>query len=291
MYTTIDKVKDELIGTNVYKGAATDQTINRYIRTVSRRIDTYKFDFEPVYDVKKFTATRQNVNSYDSVFTFKKFLLEPLTITSNGVNLVYGTDVLNYPDDNEFPIQQLRLANPTSGPVRNWYPYQNVANCGQVFESIVITGFWGMRQYYSSDGFIASGQTSPVMTDSQTTIITSGAWGADAFGASPLFSAGNLIRIDDELMDIIAADATSMTLTLRRGIRGSTAAAHTVGSTILLWYPEDDVVQEATRQVALLYSRRGAFQQTTISPDGVTVSYPSDLLASLRAMIQRFDTI
>ncbi len=290
MYTTVDKVKAELIGTDVYKSTTTNQQLFGYIRTVTRRIDTYRFDFEPYYDVKSFTATRQNVNSYDNVLTIKDFLLEPISMSSNGVNLTYGTDVLNFPNDGEYPIQQLRIANPRSGPIHNWYPYQNVANCGQVFETVVIAGFWGMRTYYNTDGFIASGQTSLVMTDSQTTIITSGAWGVDAWGASPLFSAGNLIRIDNELMDVIAADATTMTLTLRRGIRGSSAAAHTIGSTILLWYPEDDVVQEATRQAALLYSRRGAFQQTTISPDGVTVSYPSDLLASLRAMIQRFNT-
>lgn len=291
MYTTFDKVKEELIGTNTFAATTTPAQVYRYIRAVSRRIDTYKFDFEPVYATKKFTATRQNVNSYDNVFTFRDYLLEVQSMSSNGVNLIYGTDVLNYPDDNEYPIQQLRIANPRSGPIHNWYPYQNVANCGNVFETIVITGFWGMRTYYNTDGFIDSGQTSPVMSATQTSIVTSGAWGADAYGATPLFSAGNLIRIDDELMDVVAADDTTKTLTLRRGIRGSIAATHTVGSTILLWYPEDDVVQEATRQAALLYSRRGAFQQTTISPDGVTVSYPSDLLASLRAMIQRFNTI
>ena len=291
MYTNLDLVKNELIGTNVYLGATTDQSIIRYIRAVSRRIDTYKFDFEPVYDVRRFTPTRQNVNSYDNVLTLKSFLLEPLTITSNGVNLVYGTDVLNFPNNNEYPIQQLRIANPVSGPIHNWYPYQNIANCGRIFESVVITGFWGMREFYNTDGFIASGQTSPVMTDSQTTIITSGAWGDNAYGATPLFSAGNLIRIDDELMDVTDTDETTKTLTLRRGIRGSTAAAHTVGSTISLWYPEDDIVQAATRQAALLYSRQGAFQQVTISPDGVTVSYPSDLLAELRATIQRFNTV
>lgn len=262
-----------------------------YIRTVTRRIDTYRFDFEPRYYQREITPTRQNVNSYDNVLTIKDFLLEAVSMSSNGVNLTYGTDVLNFPNDGEYPIQQLRIANPRSGPIHNWYPYQNVANCGQVFETVVITGFWGMREFYNTDGFIATAQTSPAMNAVQTSVITSGAWGADAFGASPLFSAGNLIRIDNELMDVTAADSATMTLTLRRGIRGSTAATHLINTPILLWYPEDDVVQEATRQAALLYSRRGAFQQTTISPDGVTVSYPSDLLASLRAMIQRFNTV
>lgn len=291
MYTTLDRVKQELIGTNTYAATTTPQQIMAYVRAVTRRIDTYKFDFEPRYYSRKITPTLRNVNSYLSVLTIGDFLLEPLSMSSNGVNLVYGTDVLNYPNDSEYPIQQLRIANPQSGPILNWYPYQNVANCGQVFESVQITGFWGMREYYNTDGFIASGQTSPVMTAIQTSIITSGAWGLDAWGQTPLFSPGNLIRIDNELMDVIGADSTAMTLTIRRGVRGSTAATHTVGSPIILWYPEDDVVHEATRQAALLYSRRGAFQQTTISPEGLVVSYPSDLLASLRAMIQRFNSV
>lgn len=291
MYTTVDRVKLELIGTAAYQATTTNQQIMAYIRAVTRRIDTYNFDFEPRYYTRKITPTPRNVNTYDNVLTLGDFLLEPLTIVSNGVTLTYGTDILNYPNDGEYPIQQLRIANPRSGPIRSWYPYQNVAQIADTFESVEITGFWGMREYYNTDGFIDSGQTSPVMTSTQTSVVTSSAWGADALGATPLFSGGNLIRIDNELMDVIAADSAAKTLTLRRGVRGSTAATHTVGSIISLWYPEDDVVQEATRQAGLLYARRGSFQQTTIAPDGVTVSYPSDLLASLRAMIQRFNTI
>lgn len=291
MYTTLAKVQAELIGSDAYKATGTDQQILGYIRTVTRRIDTFRFDFEPRYYTRKITPTRQNVNSYDNVLTLGDYLLEPLSMSSNGTALTYGTDVLNYPNDGEYPIQQLRIANPQSGPITSWFPYQNIPNAFPIFESVVITGFWGMREYYNTDGFIDSGQTCPAMTASQTTIITSGVWGTDAYGGTPLFSPGNLIRIDDELMDVIATDATTMSLTLRRGIRGSTATTHDLGAAIELWYPEDDVVQEATRQASLLYARRGSFQQTTISPDGVTVSYPSDLLASLRAMIQRFNTI
>jgi len=290
VYTTVARVQGEIKGTDANRTPAAEQQVMYYIRTVSRRIDTFGYNFEPRYYTKEITATPRNVNNNNGVLTLGDFLLEPISISSNGVTLTYGTDVLNYPNDGEYPIQQLRIANPRSGPIRSWYPYQNVANCN-AYETVSITGFWGMREYYNTDGFIASEQTSPVMTDTQTSIITSGIWGVDAYGATPLFSPGNLIRIDNELMDITAADATTKSLTLRRGIRGSTAAAHTVGSVISLWYPEDDIANAATRQAALLYARRGAYQQVTTYPDGVSVSYPSDLLAEIRATIQRFTVI
>ena len=150
-----------------------------------------------------------------------------------------------------------------------------------------------MRSYYLSQGFFDSGQDVPVagLTASAVTMVITDVDGLDPYNRTPCFSAGNLVRIDDELIDIVKTDTTTNTLTMIRGVRGTTAAAHTAGTAIEIWEPEDDIANAATRQAGLLYARRGAYQQVTTYPDGVSVSYPSDLLAEIRATVQRFNTV
>lgn len=289
MYTTLARVTAEIKGTEAAKAAGTDQQILGYIRTVTERIRTWHFEFEPFYMTKHFTPTTMNTNNYLKLLTLSDYLLEPKTITVNGVAGVWGTDILPYPNDGQYPVKTLRIANPSSGPLQSWYP--RTVNPDSYFECIAIAGFWGMRTYYPSMGFFASGQTVPGggLTASAVTVVVSDVLGPDGYGRTPLFSPGNVLRIDDELMEVIKVDTTTKTLTLLRGLRGTTAAAHTAGTAILVWEPEPDVANAATRQAALLYARRGSYMQITSYPDGVSVTYPSDLLAELRATLQRFN--
>lgn len=290
MYTTVARVQAEIKGTDANRSAATEQQVMNYIRTVTRRIDAYGYNFEPRFYTRKITPTMASVNSVMGLLTLGDYLLEPTTIGSNGTTLTYGTDVLNYPNDGESPAQTLRIANLSSGPIHSWYPYQGNVACNP-FESVSIAGFWGMRTYYDSYGWLTSDQTCPALTSTQVTFVVSDVDGENPLGDSPLFSPGNLIRIDNEMMDVVGVDTTTSTLRVMRGVRGTTAVIHSNGTAIKVWNPEEDIANAATRQAALLYARRGAYQQVTTYPDGVSVSYPSDLLAELRATVQRFSYI
>jgi hypothetical protein len=103
-----------------------------------------------------------------------------------------------------------------------------------------------------------------------------------------MISPGNLIRVDDELMEVVAIDLPSNSLSVLRGWRGTTATTHLAGVAIQVWEPEESIAGVATRQAALMYARRGAFSTIT-SPDGVSISYPSDLLYELKNTIQGYD--
>lgn len=287
--TTLARVQAEIKGTEAAKAAGTDQQLMQYIRTVTDRIRTFKFNFEPHYMTRRLTPSGQNINSYAGLLSLGDSLLEPKTITVNGTTAAYGTDVVAYPDDGQYPIRALRLATPCSGPLHSWYGCNS--SCTSFIGSIVIAGFWGTREYYSSQGWFDSGQDVPAgnLTATAVTMVVADVAGPDVYNRIPLFSPGNLLRIDDEMLDVIKVDSVTQTLTVRRGVRGTTAVAHTAGTAIQVWEPEEDIVNCATRQVGLLYARRGAYQQITSYPDGVNVSYPSDLLAEVRATVNRFN--
>lgn len=288
-YTRLDNVIDELKGDNAYAGAKSDEQIMRYIRTVTNRIRAFRYEFEPQYITHKLTPTRQNVGTNKMVLTLPDNLLEPKTITVGGTAATWGTTVVASPDDGQYPIHSLRIVDPVSGPLHSWYPifptWKSYIDC------IVIAGFWGMREFYATEGFFDSGQVCPILTASQTTMVVLDVAGPDMYYRTPLFSAGNLIRIEDELIAVTNVVTATKTLTVLRGANGTTKTAHAAGTAISIWQPEQDIEAVATRQACLLYARRGAYQQVSTYPDGTNVTYPSDLLAELRAVVQRFNTL
>lgn len=288
-YTTLARVQAELKGSNTNLTPGVEQLLMQYIRTVTNRIRAFKYEFEPLYATKRYTPNGMSVNSRRATFQLDDYLLEPDSVSIGGVSLTYGTNVVGDPNDGQSPLKMLRIVDPWSAPAQSWYPC-----CVQTFiDSIEITGFWGMREYYQSMGFFDSGQDVPVgdLSASAVTMVITDVDGLDPYNRTPLFSAGNLCRIDDELIEIVKTDTVTNTLTMIRGARGTTAAAHTAGTAIQIWETEEDVTNMATRQVGLLYARRGAYQQVTSYPDGVNVTYPSDLLAEIRATVQRFNYV
>lgn len=292
MYSTLDRVTQELRGTDVYKEATTQQLIVSLIRVVTNRVRAFKYDFEPYFMTSKLTPSRSNINTnfmtLNLMFTPNKNLLEvtaPIQVGSQSGN--FGTDFLAYPDDNLFPIHQLRVAKPQSGAIRSWYPC--CINPEQFIESIQITGYWGVREYYSQQGFFDSANTTPTMTNITAVLQVQNVGGVDLYGRTPIFSIGNLIRVENELMEVIATNTATNQITVMRGMRGTPAVAHVSGLPILIWECEQDITNMVTRQVGLLYARRGAYQKVTSYPDGLAVSYPSDLLAEVYATIVRYN--
>ena len=61
----------------------------------------------------------------------------------------------------------------------------------------------------------------------------------------PAFSVGQLLRVEDEFMQVRGIDGH--TLSLLRGANGTTATAHAPGSTIESWYPDEQIRRAATR--------------------------------------------
>jgi hypothetical protein len=294
MYTTLDRVKTELKGTEAQKPAGTDQLIMNYIRTVTRRIQNFGWNFEPIYYTRKITPTPMIVNAYYNTLTLGDNLIELDSVSNNGTALVIGTDTVVYPGEGEYPIRQLRLLG--CAGCLTWYP-MNCSACPPL-ETVSVTGWWGMHQYPDgvTGGWLLSGdlvENAGGITASATTITVDDVDGEDALNRTPRFSPGNLIRVDDEMMLVLAASqgASSGTLTVRRGVNRSVAATHAENAPISIWEAEEDVISMATRQVCLLYARRGSYQQITTLPEGISVTYPSDLLSEIRNTLNQYNYV
>lgn len=235
------------------------------LRFASARITRHAgYTFAPYRGARYFGAG--DVDDYEGLLLLGEPLLAAETVTVGGVAWTYGTDYLEYPRGAWHTLQLRALTR----------PWTSALDSG-AHDPIAVTGLWGYHSAYTAAGWVPSGDAllEGVGTDTVTLAVSDIA-GADAWGRAPRFSPGALLRLGDELVEALAADAGTNTLTVRRACRGTLAAAHDAGTPPLLWAPELDITRAALRWADYLYQRRGAF--TRVEFDGVaTVQFPDDL--------------
>jgi hypothetical protein len=122
---------------------------------------------------------------------------------------------------------------------------------------------------------------------SVTTFTVSDVDGLSLDGLSPRLSAGNLIRVESEFMDVLSTTVPSNTVTVKRGVNGSTAAVHAQGVNVEVWQVEDTIRRVTARQAAMMYARRGAYDNINIT-DLAVQQYPSDLLSEMRGVLTTY---
>lgn len=86
------------------------------------------------------------------------------------------------------------------------------------------------------------------LTAAATSITTNDADGADQWGITPRFQAGQLLRIESEYVEVTGVNTSTQVLTVVRGRNGSTAAQHAQDTTIEIWRPVLPVKQAAVIQ-------------------------------------------
>lgn len=281
-YGTLDGVKSELKSSDAGNNAITTAQEARlfyYLLYVSKRIDQLAgYEFVPRIETRDFLVTLDRVNSELNTFYMGKPLLALSAVTVGTTALTLTTNVVTYPSNAQYPYMHLRL----KGWTRRWYDY-----CTEDYDPLFVSiaGIWGYRSRYATEGWVKYDDvTTSDITASQTTVVVADADGSDPFGATPRFSPGQLLRIGTEYCEVTAVNTGTNTLTLRRGVNGSTAAAHTVGDDIDVWQVEEDIRRVVERQATMLFARRGAFQTAEITDIG-TIVYPADMLAELYAVV------
>lgn len=279
-YCTLDDAKNELKA-NSAVNTTEEPKLRNYIRMVSSRIDELMGTprrpyFAPYTEQRKFRVSPRRVNSWDNVFWLDN---QPLLSISN---VLRGTDditsIVEIYTDREEVDRGLRITTCTS----SWYD----CTCQRPPIFVKVTGEWGWNEDYDN-AFDAVDTVKDVagINATVTSITVDDADGKDLEGYTPRFSPGNLIKIDDELMDIISI--AGEVLTVRRARNGTTPAAHLVNAPIEVYQVDIRIRRVATRQSTLLYTRKGAYQVETLDGVGV-VTYPQDMLAELRATLQGF---
>ncbi len=288
VYCSVADVKQELRADEVLD-MAQDKKIMRLIRQFSRRIDarlnvTRPF-FVPVLEDRRVAIDGVNINSALNTLS--------LVTTQGGPSpmLDYTGSTLNgsaiaasaYPAG-LFPIMALQL----SGCCNTW---GSLASCngarGPQFATI--SGVWGFHRHYA-EAWLEVDTLDGGIDDTETTITVQDIAGDTPLGESPRLSAGHVLKIDDEWLDVVSTDEATNTAVVVRGVNGSTAAAHDDEASVSVFQIEDDVRRAFARQTALMYARQGAFNTARVS-QYTNADYPEDVLQEVYALLQPYANI
>ena len=278
-YCTLSDARTETKATSTLD----DNVLLSYIRTVSNRIDRILYSqrsfFVPIIEERKFILSMDNVWTAQNVFRFNDNLLEYSALQVGSANYFGNTEVFPlYPS----PYNGIRLTT-----FQTWY---NIS-CSTSYRSpvyLTIAGIWGYHSDYNNAWLdVDTITTVGGINASVTTFTVTDVDGLNAYGLTPRLSAGALIRVGSEFMEVTATNITTNTVTVRRGVNGSTAAIHAEGATVAMFQVEDNIRRVVARQAAFLYARRGSYENASVT-DMAVVSFPSDLLGELIGVMNSY---
>lgn len=283
-YCTLAEARRELATQPTTTSATEDAKLLERIWQVSRRIDLEMASEYPVFTPTlgdwEVLVTPENVNSSRNTLQLPYPFVSISALSLSGTALVVGTDVAYYPTT-ALPYRELRM----KGTTYNWY---NRVCLSADSDPLMLT-ITGARAYRRAGGasWLKVDDLAADINASVTTLTVADIDGSDPMGRTPRLSAGNLIRIDSEYMDVLSTDTATNIATVQRGMNGTTAAAHTTGADVEVWQVEDSIRRVTARQAAALYARIGSYEEKTITEIGL-IAYPKDLLAELRAVLQGY---
>jgi hypothetical protein len=206
-------------------------------------------------------------------------LLEAITVTNGGAGAVAASG---------YHLESLHDLSDT--------PYSAVVLDGSRWandsrsDPVEIDGIWGYHTAYD-DAWWPSGDTVKTsLSESDSQLAVNDADGVDAWGESPRFCPGQLLRIEAEWLEVMAVDTSANTLTVRRGVNGSTAAEHAATTGIDTWQADAQAMRAIQRWTGLLFVRRGAYE--TVSFDGMAqVQFPTDVPDEVAQIARTFRSL
>lgn len=263
------------------ENATDDALLLALIGQVSARIDLLMASsvsyFQPWTESREYEVCAERVDSMRGVFILPSgtTLLSLSSATLGGSTVAVSA----YPAT-RVPITMIRRSDGGT-----WYE-----NGTDEPLTAIISGVWGYHRAYAQAWAAVDTLAAAIVSTTATTFTVADVDGGDPSGFIPRISAGNLVKVDDEIMEVIATTVATNTVTVRRGVNGTTAATHLIAAPVSTWQTDGTVRRVTARQAGLLYARRGAYEQQTITDVGV-VTYPADLLVELRGVLQGFQYI
>jgi hypothetical protein len=176
---------------------------------------------------------RDHVNTYYNTLQLDAPLCA-ITSVAIGDTTLISTDYRLFPYG-ETPSFELQRKRDTG----TWFEYEDTDDL------YAVTGTWVSRSRYDTEGWIDSNDTvtATALTSTATSLTVTDADGVDDNLVTPRFSAGQIIRIESEYCIVTAVNTTTNTLTITRGARGTTAAAHDTTTTIYTFNVEPEIVR------------------------------------------------
>lgn len=278
-YASLGEIKSQMAA-----GAASSTTDDDKVLALARAASAYvdrQFQarrpyFFPYQESKQVLINQWSVSQWNNTITFKGNLLSLTTLTVAGQSV---TAVEGYPTL-ETPFHYLRLTNISD----SWYAYCTTDASPSL---AVINGIWGMNRDYTNAWLAVDTLAAAITTTTATTFTVANVDDYDAYYRIPRLSAGQLIQIDSEWMEVTHTDIVTNIVTVRRGIYGTTAATHLISTAVSVFQVEETIRNEVARQCGYMYARRGAYENASIDSLGM-MQFPPNVVASLAAAMGGF---
>ena len=275
-YATLDQLRARF----AVAGADTsdDARLLAKLKSASQQIDRFTArTFAPVYATRLF-----DWDNARSILLRGFDLLQLITLTNGDGNVIDPTAIIPLGGVNG-PVYCLEI-NIAKGAFLNYLTVKTRA--------LSVYGIWGWHDDWLGSAWKPSGDsvTTFGLSSGGTALTVSNAAGADSWGLSPRFQTGQLIQIDSEYMLTTAVNAGTNTLTVIRGVNGTSGATHTIGAPISIYAPPADIVEITLRYAAWLTKLEdaGEWQAATMTADGsaggvhVAAQLPADLQIALQ---------
>lgn len=290
---TLAQVRDELrIADNTVGGNGPDVSEDAYIRRaiyqMSDRLQSMtEKGFLPSKETRYFDALGFHISPDGlSLDLHRDPFLELTSVIDGEGNALTAYDRSLKTGDyllpgNKYPFRDIEIVSSSS---KRWDKYNPIYQ-----EAIAITGVWGFHTRYDK-AWLSSGdavKNDPSIDASVTTITVADADEQDGMGFVPRFSPGNFLKIESEYLEVVGVDTSANTLTVLRGVNGSTAAIHLKDVPIYVWQPQPEIVRAVCRWAAYVQSRHGAFTEVVIQ-EVAAVRYPKDLPEDVENIILQY---
>lgn len=274
--TTLQRVK-RMIHTSTDDGSD-DLLIQQMISAASTMVHEYcRRSFVPYRQLRVFDADGDDLDA--RVLELDEDLLEVITIT-NGDGTVIASDAYILLEPNTTPYNAIAL-QPSSG--LRW------AYTTDWRGAIQVDGIWGDHDAYADAWLdtLDAVQDDP-LTAGATTIAVMDAGGVDSYG-SLRFEVLQYLKLDDEVVQVVAIDLETDTLTVRRAVLGTTAAEHAAATPLRSYQPMEDVRMACTSLATWLYRTRESVGEKIQFLGGaqvITHEAPTNIQTTLRKHVR-----
>jgi hypothetical protein len=243
------------------------------LEAASRAIDTWCKRHFYVFEGTRYFDGRGEILLLDDILSITTLKADADQDGTFENSYTANTDYELYPL-NSYPKLRAEISSRTSRVYSDF-------NCG-VKKGIEIVGVFGHGDGESATPYADSGAV--VNTGGMTNSITTHAL---ATGKGASFAIGQTIRIDTEQMYI--SGISTDTLTVKRGINGTTAAAHLAAAVIYIYKYPELIKLACLIQTMRWWARKDtAFQNASSSPElGQWISY-KELDPDVRMIIHQF---
>jgi len=266
-YTTLADLKEYLTITD----SNSDQMLRGFVTDASEMFnaETHRH-FYPLTEIRYFdhpdNPTQLGLD--DDLLEVKTFT------TQNGDTAVVATDYFKMCGDGYNVQPYDRLVMDTDGDV----PILLFSGTPQ--QANAITGIWGYHDDWDN-AFDAVDVLKEDATADATSLTVADADGADLSGITPRLKVQHTIQVGSEHLYVTAVNVTTNVLTVRRGVNGTTAVAHSADDSVEVFRPIEDVGRAVKRLAAWLYAQRDTPYTPQIETGaGTTIipqSAPSDV--------------